>query len=122
LIFGSPVPGYRAPTDTIDPAARIPLLALGILADAVRDGAAPAAEASGHAPVPRTLHADLKRLRDAVAPALDDRHLARALMAWAQLIGLISFELFGHLNNVVTDYGAHFDYQLRAVGRELGLR
>src|SRR5690348_13608846 len=26
LIFGSPVPGYSAPQDTIDPAARVPLL------------------------------------------------------------------------------------------------
>ena len=30
LIFGSPIPGYRAPEDTIDPAARIPLLLIGL--------------------------------------------------------------------------------------------
>jgi len=118
LIFGSPVPGYRAPTDTVDPAARIPLVLLAILADATGGGRAPAL---AHGPVPRPLHADLKRLRDAAAPGLSDRYLARALMAWAQLVGLISFELFGHLHNVVTDYEAHFDYQLRAVGLDLGL-
>ena len=33
LIYGSPVPGYRAPLDTIDPAARIPLLLLHIVDD-----------------------------------------------------------------------------------------
>ena len=38
LIFGSPVPGYQAPPDTVDPAVRIPLLVLQILGDAVRSG------------------------------------------------------------------------------------
>ena len=117
LIFGSPVPGYQAPTDTIDPAARIPLLLLAILADAAAAGRGP----SGHEPIPRAVHPDLKRLREQVAPGLTDRYLARALLAWSQLIGLISFELFGHLHNVISDFGAHFDYQMRAVGQELGL-
>jgi len=118
LIFGSPVPGYQAPIDTIDPAARIPLLLLRVLADAVAAGAEPCTE---HGPMPRTLHSDLKRLRDEAAPTLSDRQLARAVLAWAQLIGLISFELFGHLHNVITDYQAHFDYQLRAAGHDLGI-
>ena len=34
LIFGTPIPGYRAPTATIDPAARIPQVLLGIVATA----------------------------------------------------------------------------------------
>jgi len=117
LIFGSPVPGYQAPIDTIDPAARIPLLLLAILTAAAADGRAPMLRAA----IPRTLHPDLKRLREQVAPGLPDRYLARAVLAWSQLIGLISFELFGHLHNVITDYPAHFDFQMRSVGQELGL-
>jgi AcrR family transcriptional regulator len=118
LIFGSPVPGYQAPVDTIDPAARIPLLLLAILTDAATAGRGPSGP---HEPIPRAVHRDLKRLREQVAPGLTDRYLARALLAWSQLIGLISFELFGHLHNVITDYAVHFDYQMRAVGQELGL-
>src|SRR3954454_7856799 len=34
LIFGSPVPGYRAPQDTIDPATIVPVVLLKIIADA----------------------------------------------------------------------------------------
>lgn len=117
LIFGSPVPGYQAPVDTIDPAARIPLLLLAILTDAAADGRAPTLRAA----IPRALHPDLKRLREQVAPGLPDRYLARAVQAWSQLIGLISFELFGHLHNVITDHAAHFDFQMRSVGQELGL-
>ena len=118
LIFGSPIPGYAAPADTIDPAAQIPLLLLGILSDAAAAGHEPPFD---HGPMPRVVHGDLKRLRDQAAPGLSDQHLARGLMAWSQLVGLISFELFGHLHNVITDYSAHFDYQLRAVGQDLGL-
>ncbi|MCW2605118.1 MAG: putative transcriptional regulator, TetR family, partial [Pseudonocardiales bacterium] len=39
LIFGSPVPGYQAPTDTIDPAARIPLRLIAIAGAAGAAGA-----------------------------------------------------------------------------------
>ncbi|HEX2904524.1 MAG TPA: TetR/AcrR family transcriptional regulator [Jatrophihabitans sp.] len=118
LIFGSPVPGYAAPVTTIDPAAVIPSLLLAILAEAAAAGRVPADHAGR---MPRVVHADLRRLREQAAPQLSDRHLARAVLAWSQLIGLISFELFGHLHNVITDYQAHFEYQLRTVAEDLGL-
>lgn len=118
LIFGSPVPGYAAPTDTIDPAAQIPLLLLTLLGEAAADGREPAAD---YGSMPRVVHGDLKRLREQAAPGLSDRYLARGLMAWSQLIGMISFELFGHLHNVITDYATHFDYQMRTIGHDLGL-
>lgn len=118
LVFGSPVPGYVAPTATVDPAARIPLLLLGILADAAASGRTVEPPPG---PMPRALHADLRALRDAAAPTLDDVWLVRGIRAWAQLAGLISFELFGHLHNVITDYPAHFDVQMRSVASGLGL-
>jgi AcrR family transcriptional regulator len=117
LIYGSPVPGYRAPTDTIDPAARLPLLLMTIVAAAPHEEK-PAARIG---PLPRTVRADLAALRDAGAPGLDDRRLVRVIAAYAEVIGLISFELFGHLHNVITDYEAHFDVQLRRLTADLGL-
>lgn len=118
LLFGSPIPGYVAPTDTADPATRIPLLLLGILADA---SASRRTVDPPPSPLPRSVHADLRALRDTVAPALDDAWLVHGIRAWVQLVGLISFELFGHLHNVVTDYPAHFDLQMRVVAADLGL-
>src|SRR5262249_11962561 len=38
LIYGSPVPGYRAPEATIGPAARVPLAFVGIIRDALSVG------------------------------------------------------------------------------------
>ena len=115
LIFGSPIPGYAAPADTIDPAARIPLLLLAILADAPNPPAP-----SG--PIPRPVRADLAALAAQTGVDLPEHHLALGIMAWTQLIGSISFELFGHLHNVVYDYPAYFDFQMRAIGRGLGLQ
>jgi AcrR family transcriptional regulator len=118
LIFGSPVPGYQAPATTIDPAARIPLLLMRILGDAADAGAlVPLGERKTPAPV----RADLEALRELAAPALADEYLARAIMAWTQLIGSISFELFGHLNNVIHDYEAYFRFQMSGIAHDLGL-
>jgi hypothetical protein len=52
---------------------------------------------------------------------LPEPMLARAAMGWMQLIGSISFELFGHLHNVIYDYDAYFDFQMREVAAGLGL-
>ena len=47
---------------------------------------------------------------------------AAALVAvWAQLFGLISFELFGQFNNVVEDRDAFFAHAADRLGREVGL-
>jgi AcrR family transcriptional regulator len=116
LIYGSPVPGYSAPQDTIDPASRLPLLLLDIAA-----GAAPDAVAAPRG-VPRQVRSDLTDLRRSAALELDDPTLLRALGAYAELIGLINLELFGHLHNVITDGEAHFTVQMRRLGDELGLR
>jgi AcrR family transcriptional regulator len=120
LIYGSPVPGYQAPLDTIDPAARIPLLLLRIVNDCANAGRLHAA--AEEQPMPKALRADLAALGEQAAPDLSPHQLARVAMAYVELIGVISFELFGHLNNVVHDYSAHFDFQLRRVVLELGLR
>jgi AcrR family transcriptional regulator len=118
LIFGSPVPGYQAPRTTVDPAARIPLLCLRILVDATAAGAL---RATAESAIPASVQADLAALRELAAPGLGDALLARALMAWTQLIGSISFELFGHLHNVIHDYALYFDLQMRTIGHGLGL-
>jgi AcrR family transcriptional regulator len=118
LIFGSPVPGYQAPQDTVNPAARIPLLLLGILNDAAAAGTLLTASERS---IPRAIRSDLRTLRLAFAPALAEAQLARAVSAWSQLIGCVSFELFGHLKGTITDYDAYFDFVMRTVASELGL-
>jgi AcrR family transcriptional regulator len=116
LVYGSPVPGYRAPSDTVTPAARVSLVALRIVADGVASGEIDTTPSSS---VPRPVHADLARLRDTAAPGVPDEALARALLAWVTLFGAISYELFGHLHGVIDDDDAFFDHQMRRVGAHL---
>jgi AcrR family transcriptional regulator len=115
LVYGSPVPGYRAPTDTIPAAQRVPFVALRLLADGVASG-----ELS-HDPtvrIPRAVRSDLRSLREA-APGVPADVLSRGLAAWAQLFGSISFELFGHFHNVIAELDAFFDHQMREAARRV---
>jgi AcrR family transcriptional regulator len=114
LVYGSPVPGYRAPDDTVTPAARVSLVMLRLLADGITDGDI---DIDSPMPVPRPVHADLRNLRDVTGLDLPDEVLGRGLAAWTGLFGSISYELFGHLFRVVEDYDAFFDHQMRRLGR-----
>ena len=114
LIYGSPVPGYEAPADTVDPAARVSLVALRLVADGVAAGEI---DAEAVAPMPRTVHGEMAGLRDRVGLAIPDEVLARTLLAWSAVLGAISYELFGHLHGIVADHPAYFDHQLHRTAR-----
>ena len=116
LIYGSPVPGYTAPQDTVDPASRVPLALLQIVVDGVAVGEINTDDTKA---VPRTIHADFAILRAAAAPNVPDAVVSRALLAWSQLFGSISLELFGHLHNVIHDFDAYFTLQMRRAGEFL---
>src|SRR5947207_1357236 len=119
LIYGSPVPGYAAPQDTVVPATRVVLVLGGILADANVAGVL-------HPPVhgvrlPAVLRAELRTIGELIAHGVDERILARGLMAWTELLGSVSFELFGHYTNVFDERTAWFEYQIRTMLRFIGL-
>jgi AcrR family transcriptional regulator len=114
LVYGSPVPGYEAPQDTVDPAARVSLAMLGIVADGLERGEI---DPTPTAPVPRAVHRDLARLRDVAAPGVPDEVLLRALQAWTGLFGEISYLLFGHLHGVIDSVDPYFELQVARAGR-----
>ena len=120
LVYGSPVPGYRAPERTIEPAARSAVVFGKIIGDAYRAGAA--ADLPGPlVPVPASFTQDAARLRDAIMEGVPDHIAAAALIAWSGLFGLESFELFGQFENVVTDRAAFFDHAAACLGRLTGV-
>lgn len=110
LAYGSPVPGYAAPDDTIGPAARPSIAALAVVADGIAAGEVDGGRVR---PMTRGLHTDLSRLRDQLDLEIPDEILGRTLLAWTQAFGGVSFELFGHLHRVITDYEALFTHQSR---------
>lgn len=117
LLYGSPVPGYAAPPDTIAPATRITTTLLRIVHDAEQAGASPA----NLRPVRRAEHAALVPITTGVEPRLSDAMAVRALMAWATLFGHVSLELFGHMHNGVLDYDAHFSQVVDQLAADLGV-
>ncbi len=110
LIYGTPVTGYTAPTDTIDPASRIAFVFLQVIADGVATGDI---ATTTDAEAPRPVHADFDGMRASTGLDIPDAVLSRTLIAWAQLLGGISLELFGHLHTVIHDYDAFFAFQAR---------
>lgn len=120
LIYGSPVPGYAAPADTIGPASRVPIVLLSILFDQTADGAAGPA-----APLDAAVAASIAPFREFADGQASDDRLVRGLASWATLLGTVSLELFGHLHNVVEEdrasRSAFFDHQMRQAAMSLGL-
>lgn len=111
LIYGSPVPGYAAPKATLAPAARVALVLARIVTDASGSLVPPTGPAAG-----ATLDPSVLEFLD-----LPPDVAARAVHAWSGVYGLISFELFGHTHNVVTDHGAFFDAAVDQLATLVGL-
>ncbi len=119
LVYGSPVPGYQAPQQTIAPAARAATVYGKIISAAHRAGAL---DPPGVCPPPpESFRPDAAALRDSVMAEVPDDVAARAVAAWAALFGMVSFELFGQFENVITDRGAFFEHAMRCQGRLTGL-
>ncbi|MBM7791298.1 TetR/AcrR family transcriptional regulator [Tenggerimyces flavus] len=123
LLYGSPVVGYRAPQDTAAPAARVPVVLLGIVADAHQAGELQAVQGP---PLTDQVSQEIEHLV-ALLPALALQDVLRSnlavlIAAWTQLYGLLSFELWGHLEGVVEDRTAIFEYATNQLAHLLGLR
>jgi AcrR family transcriptional regulator len=98
LIYGSPVPGYVAPADTIAPAARVTTLLMWVIVEATAQRRVRAADIQAtDAAVVKALAPIRSYLPSDVPAAL----VQRALMVWTGLFGAVSFELYGQLHQIV---------------------
>lgn len=118
LLYGSPVPGYAAPADTVVPAMRTPAVFLAIVADAEEQGLPLGAPSM---PVPRKERAALAPVAQFIGRPVSDERLVRAMVAWPMLIGQLTLELFGHLHQGVLDFDAHFAHLVDRAATDLGL-
>ncbi|MQY37366.1 putative HTH-type transcriptional regulator [Streptomyces sp. RB17] len=116
LIYGSPVPGYAAPQTTVPAAARVGLVFIGIVRDTRADSGL-----AGLA-VPDALRPEAERMAADLAPDLPPEAITALVAAWAQLFGLVSFELFGQFNKVVEDRETFFRHAVTGLAHGVGLR
>jgi AcrR family transcriptional regulator len=117
LLYGSPVPGYEAPQDTVPAATRVGAVLGRVLGDAARAGLLPEAGAESTG----TITPAVAEVLGGEHPALDDRVRARGLLAWSALFGVVNFELFGHFTGSVADADAFFDDAVRDLAALVGL-
>jgi AcrR family transcriptional regulator len=110
LIYGSPVPGYRAPENTNLPASRVTQALVAVIREAVEAGAI-------RAPFLPDMTPALSKAAETEADHVQNRGLfgvphdviVRVVVAWTQLFGSVSFELFSRFVDVVDDLDAMFD-------------
>jgi len=119
LIYGTPVPGYEAPPDTVVAGTAVVRLLIGLLHEAHdRPDAAPL-------PVPPPVDSRLRRWLTRVAmeemAGLPAEVLAAGIFAFSSLLGAISTELFGQFGVDATPAEAMFDTTLRTLGTLLAL-
>jgi AcrR family transcriptional regulator len=123
LVFGSPIPDYQAPEQTVPAAARVPGVLGAILLDAAKRRASPRHQQG----IPLT-----DAGRRAIAPALElfahripAEQAQAGLMVWSGLFGAISFELYGHqygsVGQAPEDRDAYFESCIAAWAAQAGI-
>ena len=119
LIFGTPVPGYEAPEDTIEPYARV---AAALVRPVL------AARAAGRLRMDKRQRKVSGELRDAVAPVADRllpgvpvEKVVLAIQAWTTIVGVISLEVFGHWRNTILHPERFFEATIRQAAETIGL-
>ena len=110
LLYGSPVPGYRAPAErTVGPGTRV----VGALFGAVAAGIAAGEVSEAEVVVVQQLSSDFGRVRAEFDFTGDDSAVAKCFLLWAGLIGAISLEVFGQYGpDTLTDPADAFDLQV----------
>lgn len=119
LIYGTPVPGYQAPPDTVPAGTAVIRLLAGILHEVHDRPDAPPL------PVRPPLDPPLRRWLPLIAQeelgGLPDEVLVLGVYAFSSLLGAISTELFGQFGAGATPAEAMFDAGLRTTGALLAL-
>lgn len=117
LLYGTPVPGYAAPDDTVAPGTRVSLALVQVVVDAAADGLLQPVEAK----LSPSTRRDMKAMLDHIGGGGTPEHVFRTIVAWTQLFGLISFELFNQTRGLVSDHESTFDDAAIAMARSIGL-
>jgi AcrR family transcriptional regulator len=105
LLYGSPVPGYEAPSYTVEPAARVALVLGSIVAQSWRTNPPVRVKA-----VDPSLKGVLETQNlDEAMSGIPEGARVLTLMMWSQIFGCISFELFGHYKGSVRSANRFFN-------------
>ncbi|MFE2249502.1 WHG domain-containing protein [Streptomyces lavendulae] len=119
LIYGSPVPGYHAPQDTVPPASRTPAVLAGIVRAALEGGELLPPRRT--VPGPPLLRPEAVELFGGVPDAPFSDLVERGIVLWSSLIGLLVFQVFSRTHDSVRDEAAYFDFAIAVAAEGIGL-
>ncbi|MEV7616650.1 TetR/AcrR family transcriptional regulator [Streptomyces sp. NPDC089799] len=119
LIYGSPVPGYHAPQDTVPSAARTPAVLAGIVRAALEGGELTPPRRAVPGP-PLLLPAAVEAFGGVPGAPFSDI-VERGIVLWSNLIGLLVFQVFSRTHDSVRDEAAFFDYAIAVAAESIGL-
>ena len=118
LLYGSPVPGYVAPVTTVTSAGRITGAFLRLAQESEAAGDVLGAPTGAVGPQE---HRALGGVHPALETPVSDDRIVRWLMAWTNVFGHVSMELFGHMHRGILDYDTHFRQVTGQLAADLGL-
>jgi AcrR family transcriptional regulator len=121
LLYGSPVPGYAAPDDTVVPGTRVTRALIQIVHDAISDGRLATDRDGSEIELSPATRRALNGLRAHVDLDATDDELVAILTAWTQMFGLLSFELFGQTRGLIDDHESFFREAATVMGSRIGL-
>jgi AcrR family transcriptional regulator len=123
LIYGSPIPGYKAPDDTIEPGGRAMISMAQCIREAEAAGKIHTSErAMAWPPTENSAYAEELRAVTIGMGFPEDSHVIEpVLSAITHVFGAVNFEVFGRLNNVFSERGEWFDRQVREQAAAIGL-
>ncbi|WP_327739392.1 WHG domain-containing protein [Streptomyces nojiriensis] len=119
LIYGSPVPGYHAPQDTVPSASRTPAVLAGIVRSALEAGELTPPRRP--VPGPPLLLPEAVQLFGGAPEAPFSDIVERGIVLWSGLIGLLVFQVFSRTHDSVRDEAAFFDYAIAVAAESIGL-
>jgi AcrR family transcriptional regulator len=129
LLYGTPVPGYQAPEDTVDPATAFFALFSDLMVVALGEGRT-AGPGAVDAP-PETVASAIAWAQENLAAGRTEPRwtlegpptwaVAEGIAAWSWMLGSISAELWGHYVGTVDDVDAVYRAGIDAACARLGL-
>ena len=120
LIFGTPVPGYEAPEDTVEPYARVATALVRPLVVAEEAGRLRVDQRDDRK-VSDGLATAVAPVSEGLLPGMPVEKVVLVVEAWTTLIGTISLEVFGHWRKTVLEPELLFEDSMQRLGQSLGL-
>jgi len=120
LIYGSPIPGYKAPGEvTIPASSRTLIVFAGLIQAMVATGEMTIPDHYTRPPTPIAEH--LHALQDEGGYDLTLEVAYATFSAWPRIHGIVMLELFQHIGPVIGDVDTFYTHQMRTLFAEMGV-